>query len=716
MMIGLIPIGVSLLACVYTVLIIAGARETKERNALLLFLFSLAFWASSSGVALFQIGTDAWTITMRLSHAAFVLMIVCMALMAVTLSRSKRDISGWQYTLATVVSGVALVSAIIPGGVVGGDTALNTPSSFYLLLYLVSVTALLAWVLRLLIINSRLQSTSRAVVAFCFSAVVVCTALTPVFASERIVPYYSLLIVPVMIVFLLEAIRGSLFDLRAFVVRGIVAVASIGSYALLLYCIVFLCQIVLGLPVNELIIVWMIAAAGLAPLYYYIYHFYSRYLGKIFYRNGYNEQKFITYFTRQLVKINDGLQLKEFATQFIARTFSASHVVIYTEPRLAKDALQDEYRPVSSRGGHRARRLPQHDLELLRAQPQSPIIGSLLHKTHTVNLSDLRRILRTHKAEMIFPLHTGERRVGYIFIAARNKGSYSARDVGVLRTAGEELAIALESASLVGELKELNRTLEQRIAHATRELRHSNAQLQKLDATKDEFISMASHQLRTPLTSVKGYIDMVLEGDAGEITPMQRQFLSEAFTSSDRMVHLIADFLNVSRLQTGKFLIETRKTDVKRMVGEELDSLKIAAKQRNLTLDISLPKGSLNAEIDEGKLRQVVMNLVDNALYYSKPDTTVKVMLRQQADNIIFSVKDNGIGIAEEEQAQLFTKFYRASNARRQRPDGTGVGLFMAKMVVDGHGGEMIFSSALGKGSTFGFTVPILAHESTKIS
>jgi signal transduction histidine kinase len=256
-------------------------------------------------------------------------------------------------------------------------------------------------------------------------------------------------------------------------------------------------------------------------------------------------------------------------------------------------------------------------------------------------------------------------------------------------------------------VKELNETLQQRIDEATKELRASNAQLQKLDTAKDEFVSMASHQLRTPLTSVKGYISMVLEEDAGKISDAQRHLLSEAFTSSERMVHLINDFLNVSRLQTGKFMVDRRAIDLAKVTGQEVDSLKTTAHARNLKLSYRKPSHFPVLYIDEGKIRQVIMNFIDNAIYYSSEYSTITISLAAEAGDIVLRVHNDGIGVPESEKAHLFTKFFRAANARKQRPDGTGVGLYLAKKVITAHGGSMVFDSEPNQGTTFGFRLPI---------
>jgi signal transduction histidine kinase len=277
----------------------------------------------------------------------------------------------------------------------------------------------------------------------------------------------------------------------------------------------------------------------------------------------------------------------------------------------------------------------------------------------------------------------------------------------VLRTIADELVIAIQNALSIQEVKDLNAHLEQRIDAATKELRASNAQLQKLDEAKDEFISMASHQLRTPLTSIKGYVSMLMDGDVGEVSKEQKHLLEEAFMSSERMVRLIGDFLNVSRLQTGKFVIDKHPVDLGKIVGDEVESLKTNAEVRGLKFMFKKSKNIPKLNLDESKIQQVIMNFCDNAIFYSKDNSKIVVELAVVDNYVQFTVKDSGIGVPATEQDQLFTKFFRATNARKQRPDGTGVGLFLAKKVIDAHDGKIVFESQEGKGSTFGFRLPI---------
>lgn len=248
-----------------------------------------------------------------------------------------------------------------------------------------------------------------------------------------------------------------------------------------------------------------------------------------------------------------------------------------------------------------------------------------------------------------------------------------------------------------------NKLLFEENQHIVRQLRVSNNKLRELDEAKDDFVSMASHQLRTPLTSVKGYVSMVLEGDAGKINDAQRKLLTQSYYSSQRMVYLIADLLNVSRLRTGKFVINNAPVNLANVVEEEIAQLKETAANRNLKLTYEKPAHFPELMLDETKIRQIIMNFSDNAIYYTPSGGHINIKLVDTPNTIEFRVEDNGIGVPKSERAHLFTKFYRAGNARQARPDGTGLGLFMAKKVIIAQGGALIFETKEGKGSTFGF-------------
>lgn len=322
----------------------------------------------------------------------------------------------------------------------------------------------------------------------------------------------------------------------------------------------------------------------------------------------------------------------------------------------------------------------------------------------------IKEVLRRHALAVMMRIEfVGEmaqsQMAGYIVVGEKHEGrGFTDKDMEVLDKVADIMLLAIESEHYHQQVQSFNENLRKEVRAATRNLKESNRKLQRLDATKDEFINMASHQLRTPLTSIKGYVSMMLDGDAGSLTPTQRQFLNEVYYSSNKMVHIVNDFLDVSRLQTGKFLVNKTSVRLDQLVLGEVKNLEPVAKAAGLKIKCEIAEGEeFLMEIDELKVKQVVGNLLDNAIYYSKPETTITVRLREEDGKVIYEVEDKGIGVPKEEQKELFTKFYRASNARKQRPDGTGVGLFLARKVMTAMGGGMIFRSKEGVGSVFGF-------------
>ncbi len=327
--------------------------------------------------------------------------------------------------------------------------------------------------------------------------------------------------------------------------------------------------------------------------------------------------------------------------------------------------------------------------------------------------SDLYNLLRANNISVIIKTRLGRRGrdtsagTSYLIILNNRRTLYSSKEVDVLLSIGGIIAVTLENNLYFESIKNFNKKLEDEVSDATAGLRTANRKLKKLDDAKDDFISMASHQLRTPLTSVRGYLSMLQDGDFGRMTNEQKRVLGEAYSSSERMAFLISDFLDVSRLQAGRFELQKAPTHLGELLSSEIEHLKGTAKSKNITIDYSPPSNLPVIEADHNKIRQVTMNMIDNAIYYSPEGSTVTVSLYKQKNDIILTVKDFGIGVPASEQSKLFTKFYRATNARRARPDGTGVGLYMAKKIIVMHGGSIIFDSHENRGSIFGFRLPI---------
>jgi len=499
----------------------------------------------------------------------------------------------------------------------------------------------------------------------------------------------------------LSIARGRLLDVRFYAVRTVVYIFSLATLVVTYAVFAFLLsQWVLGYNSSS---VQGIVNIGLALVLAFIFQpvrrFFDRLTNKIFYRDSYNKDVFYSELSRTLSSTTELHILLERAATMIANTLKAEQAFFFV-------FYDDGSSRHTTAGTKQHAKLPVDDVRTLltyaKQHNNSVIVGELLDEK-----SQLKKLFISHRIEMALPLQTSEGQLGLLVLGDQRSSGYTNRDVKTFQSISDELVIAIRNALSVQEVKDLNASLEQRIDSATKELRASNAQLQKLDEAKDEFISMASHQLRTPLTSIKGYISMLVEGDVGKVSPDQKHLLDEAFISSERMVRLIGDFLNVSRLQTGKFIIEKHPVNLAKVVAQEIESLEPNAAARGMKFSYHQPKEFPDLNVDESKIRQVIMNFADNAIYYSKEGKPIKIDLGVDKNAVVFTVKDTGIGVPDKEKEQLFNKFFRATNARKQRPDGTGVGLFLAKKVIDAHDGEVIFESKEGKGSTFGFRLPI---------
>ena len=588
-------------------------------------------------------------------------------------------------------------------------------------LYALGFLSLVALLARNLVISIRKERGIKkrqgmlVLMAFCTSALLglLLNAILPLVASTWETTRLGPLVVVILVSMVAYSIiRHGLFDVRVAAVRSAAYVLALVTLAGIYYGLAYVTSVVLFggetsstvsvSPVN------IILALVLAFLFQPVKQVFDRLTDRIFFRNRYDTDDLIarlgailtstTHLETLLEKSAIELQaaLKASYAVFVVYRSDKSDAVIGTRhsPRFTDDELDDIHELIKTL-----------DDEIL-------IIDGATNSTTERNAhTRLLRMLGRRHVAMLIPLNG---HVGYLLLGDALGSGHTHRDIKMLNAVSDELVIAIQNARSVQEIRELNTHLQQRIDRATRELRASNDKLRQLDTTKDEFVSMASHQLRTPLTSIKGYLSMVLEGDMGEINAQQQKVLSEAYSSSERMVRLIGDFLNISRLQTGKFVIDARPTDLAKIIGEEVEAMQRLAESHDMTLVYKQPKKFPVLNLDADKLRQVVMNFIDNAIYYSRPKSTIVVKSYVEHDEVIVEVHDHGIGVPKEQQEQLFTKFFRAENARKQRPDGTGVGLFLARKVVTALGGEIVFSSHEGKGSVFGFRLPIKKLEVKK--
>ena len=497
-------------------------------------------------------------------------------------------------------------------------------------------------------------------------------------------------------------IRHKMFNLRLIVARSLGYLLSLGILALGYGGVTYVATNTLErlTSAGRALQVFNILLLVIAVMSYsHIKQFFDKATSRIFFRDAYEPEQFLDQLNKIFVSNIELEYLLEASCSVISQNIKAEYCTFVIN--------ETAYTPVRLIGT-----VQKFDPDL--AEKLNQLTPQLNSKVVIADYTDkdqteLNKLLEDNGIAVLVRLVTTLdyelKGIGYLALGVKKSGNlYSKQDTQVLDIIANGLVIAAENALRFEEIEKFNVTLQEKVDVATKRLQNSNEKLKTLDETKDEFISMASHQLRTPLTSVKGYLSMVLEGDAGALTEMQHKLLDQAFISSQRMVYLIADLLNVSRLRTGKFIIEAAPSNLAEVIEGEVGQLKATAASRKLSLSYNKPENFPTLMLDETKIRQVIMNFMDNAIYYTPAGGHITVELKETDQTVEYTVNDDGMGVPRSEQHHLFTKFYRAGNAKKARPDGTGLGLFMSKKVIVAQGGNLIFRSQENKGSTFGFS------------
>jgi signal transduction histidine kinase len=238
-------------------------------------------------------------------------------------------------------------------------------------------------------------------------------------------------------------------------------------------------------------------------------------------------------------------------------------------------------------------------------------------------------------------------------------------------------------------------------------LHRENERLTELDRMKEEFVASVSHELRTPLTSIRGYLELVLEGDAGDLTPEQTDYLRIIDRNTDRLLDLINDLLDVAQAESGRLVLNLEPVNLESLVADAVAGMKPAADARQIGLDLHVADEHEAAiSVDRKRIGQVIDNLLSNAVKFTPTGGNVDVRLRSDNGDARIEVADDGMGIPETEQAQLFERFFRTKAANGQALQGTGLGLAISKGIVEAHGGHITLVSAEGVGTTFSVVLP----------
>jgi len=722
---NLLPFIACTFLAVLAILVVSTGRLDRYRGYFALFLFCGGVWAGGIGVFLStkDVGTAEWLANLYYAAALFIAYSLLIFVRAIPDQHGHRH--GTSYALDVALLAPLVVAEILLflfsklivsvdvshfNNTVVLNTALYPVYAFIFVAYAVA-----AFVIMVKKYRAALRSSSR-IYRLRLSLVVWSIVFGMLFGSffNLILPLfgnYSFLwlgpigIIPSSLIFWYAVLRHGLFDIRSVAARGLMYFLLLGSLLVAYAALTIVLGRLLIHNDNPYIsgITDTASAIILAFSFPALRHLFDRFTYRLFYKNDYDlvtVQRSIN----EVLATNVGLEMvAKRVLEIVQVTLGATY---------ARLIVYDGHQ--SHRYGQGAERLTRQQknaqiqfASYVRSRPQEMYSQTDLLETFDTD-AELIGLAHRGSVAMALRLAVHQETIAVLMVGPkRHSGAYKDKDYEFLGVITEEFALALQNALRLIQIGDFTANLQTKVQTATRQLRASNRRLRSLDDAKDEFISLASHQLRTPLTSVKGYISMILDGDVGPISDEQRRLLASAYDASNRMVGIIGDFLNVSRLQSGKFMLERQPVNMAQLVADEVEHLKTTAYSHGVTLLYKRPADFPLMQLDKNKIEQVVMNLIDNAIFYAPNTEQITILLYEYHGRAVFKVVDHGMGVPRSEQKKLFGKFFRAMNARQARPDGTGVGIFLARKVILAHGGSMIFKSVEGRGSTFGFELPL---------
>jgi signal transduction histidine kinase len=325
----------------------------------------------------------------------------------------------------------------------------------------------------------------------------------------------------------------------------------------------------------------------------------------------------------------------------------------------------------------------------------------------TVSLEEARnkQLAAQIKTNLIYPVvYHGKAEGVLIFCFTKTINQITEDEKDLIQGFTDIVGLAVQNAKLYTSVEQTTEKLRQ----TNEQLIKANEQMQDVVKLKDEFVSLASHELRTPMTAIRGSLLTILEGYAGELSKESREFLVAAYNENDRLLRLVNNLLNISRIESGHFKFTYEHVNMNALIIEVTNGLYSAAKEKNITLLYS-PNTAVPAIMADGdKIKEVLINIIGNAVKFThKGGVTVK--LEQKEGELITSIADTGSGIAKEDQELLFKKFSQIQEDYAKQTGGTGLGLYICKIIVEGLKGKIWLESTLGKGSTFYFSLPIIS-------
>ncbi|MBI2596478.1 hypothetical protein HYW46_07155 [Candidatus Daviesbacteria bacterium] len=497
-------------------------------------------------------------------------------------------------------------------------------------------------------------------------------------------------------------IKHRFLDIRLVVART-VSFASLLGLLGILYALFFAYLSVIFSKASievRTVAVSTILALIMAFSFQYIRRILEKITDKFLYQNHYDPSKLL--YDLALI-MSSTLRLEDLTHQILQK--------LLKEMRITRGALilteQGYIYQVASEGYSKIPELDEEKISSLMSPKQTIIMEELTE-------TDARKeLMRSLDLTVVEPLYSESHDIGLLVLGEKLSGDlYTPEDIRVLEILAPEVAVAIQNARSYEEIRRFNVILQGKVAQATSSLSIANDKLQELDKLKDDFVSVASHELRTPMTAIRSYAWMALHKSDIPLSDRLKKYLDRTITSTERLIKLVNDMLNISRIESGRVEILPEVFNIQTFVSDIFMEVGVRAKEKNLLLKIiysTIPK----VFADRDKVHQVLLNLIGNSIKFTPDAGIITVSFFSDGNSIETSIEDTGIGLDSGDLPSLFKKFSRLDNSyiSSAASGGTGLGLYICKNLIELMGGKIwAKSDGIGKGAIFTFSLPVATN------
>lgn len=536
-------------------------------------------------------------------------------------------------------------------------------------------------------------------------------------------PFGNPLVAFYPLIFAYAIVKYRLMDIRVAIGRTAIYLFSFLSVIGISFSLVFLNNRLVQ-PISFNVLGPLIIVIAVL-LFQFFFRFFEKLASRYFYYTFYSYQKVISDLGKELSKILDLKRLSSLIVDTLIKTMQLDRTVVLMREESGHYAI---LRNIGFKEENGISLVRDNFLTKYLERTKKPLVYEELFlaqketvlKEEKENLEKLQENMKRIEANLCLPLFREDKIIGIIVLGKKISGDpYSQEDLELLTALSTQASIALENARLYSEIEDLSQNLQEKVNQQTKELeeayqieKKAHQELKKLDEAKTQFIMATQHHLRTPLTIMKGYVSMLLEGDYGKINQRAKEKLFFFQQSTEKLINLVNDFLDISQFRVGKGVLKLEKVKIKDLVNEIIKELKSEARSKGIYLKLEKLGPLPFIQADPRKLKEAIYNIVDNGVKYTEKGGITINIKEQRTKNektLLIEIEDTGIGMEEEEINTLFKEtFERSKGAKRLYTLGRGIGLYIASNIIKAHRGRIwAESSGKDKGSTFYIELPV---------